>query len=121
MTQLFDDTLRCDAHVYLDSWSSEIKRDEFLAQLLDWHGYMLYIGDGYMPFRVAVATTNSYRFHRDGDPSEAVSSFEEWALKHRPDELEENPDTGEYTYTLAIQPLPKPICVMPMELRDFKL
>ena len=40
----------------LDERGFEINRDEFMRELLEWHAFMLYIGDGYVPLTVAVLT-----------------------------------------------------------------
>ena len=121
--KLFTETMTCDAMVYLDYDGKEMymggpdapatPREAFLRRLVEDRGYMLYIGGGLVPLRVAVMSLESYNSRADIGENDAVCTFEEWALSSRPEELCENPATGEYEYELVIQPIPRPQIVMP--------
>ena len=82
---MFDDTKRMDAHFLLDDQGNEQTREEMLEQIVREDSvWMLYVGGGYVPLRVAVNA------HHESD---AASAFEEWARDNgRLDEIgEENP------------------------------
>jgi len=111
MSHVFEDTLTANAMYYLSS-CSEITREEFLAEHAEgWRCHMLYVGGGYVPLTVAVATAN----HRDfygADWSGAASMFEEWARNNgRLDEIgEDNPDDEYFgEYELRIEDIPEEI------------
>jgi len=91
--QVCDDTLTASADFYLDDTGNEITRKELLEQVRDgWYAFMLYVGDGYVPLRVAVLTRSARGFHQP-DESEAVSIFEEWARNTgRGEEIGEDED-----------------------------
>jgi len=117
--QLFKDTVRCQANFYLDEYGDAVGRAQFLGNLFDnrpngakgQQGFMLYVGEGFVPLAVAVIAW---------DESDATEAFEQWCLKNgREEELEENTD-GEYTYSLVIEPIPWPIVVMPDELIELR-
>lgn len=92
MREIHEDTANANAMVYLDDSSHEISRMDFLEQVHNgqW-SYMLYVGGGYVPLRVAV-TTNSHRHFQVSGESEAIETFEEWAREERPEEIGEGPD-----------------------------
>jgi len=92
MRDVFEDTANVNAHYYLDSYGHEISRMEFLGYVHEgqW-SYMIYVGGGYVPLKVAV-TTVSHRRHHAGGEADAIEAFEEWARETRPEEIGEGED-----------------------------
>lgn len=119
-TPLFEDTRRCNAMFYLDEHGKEITRHEFVHELKDWAGLMLYVGGGYVPLRVAMLTLDGPK-DRYVDEGGAVSAFEEWCRSNgRAEEIgedaewqekvEADPDnTPSPEYELMIQRIPYPV------------
>lgn len=92
MARVYEDTAKADAHFYLDERGNEITRREFLEELYEgYYAYMIYVGGGYVPLRVAVLTV-SHRRYRAGDEGSAIEAFEEWARENRPEEIGEGPE-----------------------------
>lgn len=117
---LFEDTRKCDAMRYLDEHGHEITRHQFVHELKEWAGLMLYVGGGYVPLRVAVLTLDGAK-DRYVDEGAAVSAFEEWARNSgRAEEIGEDdeylakvkadPDnTPSPEYELMIERIPYPV------------
>lgn len=109
--KLFDDTQNVSAMFYLDYSGLQITRREFLQAFraetrhpsrYDLHGYMLYVGDGYVPLTIAVLAYNE---------SDAIGAFEDWCRRTgREDEIAEDDesiaDGYEGEYQLVIQQIP---------------
>ena len=82
--KLFEETKKADAHYYLDDVGLEIDRQELLEEMFNFNqpAYMLYVGEGFVPLRVAVVAWNE---------SDAVEVMEDWARKTgRSDEIGED-------------------------------
>ncbi len=115
-----EDTTKCSASHYVDEMGYEIKRAVFLKSLLDYQGYMLYMGDGFAPLTVAVLTVEPAHKTMDDGASDALSAFEDWCRKTgRLSEIGEDKDDydegwGSYQYT--IERIPTPVVMMPVEV-----
>jgi hypothetical protein len=117
---LFDDTKKCNAMRYLNEHGDEITRHEFVHELKEYAGVMLYVGGGYVPLAVAVLTLDSAKT-RHVDEGAAVEAFEDWCRKNgRADEIGEDaeylakvkadPDnTPSPEYECIIQRIPHPV------------
>ena len=82
----FKDTINVNAHFYLDDGGEEIERTQFVQDMFRWNAdaFMIYVGAGYCPLKVAVFAHNA---------SDAYSTFEEWARNtDRYDEIGEGED-----------------------------
>lgn len=123
MPDVFDDTKNCKASFYLDEWGHEITKQDFILQLADWAGVMLYIGGGYCPLQVAVLTTSDPT-RQNIDESSAVSAMEEWARRTgREEEIGEDeeydakvqadPDNAQAEYELVIERIPQSAADIP--------
>lgn len=118
--QLFEDTRTCNASFFLDENGHEITKHEFVYQLKEWAGLMLYIGGGFVPMPVAVLTLDGAR-QRHVDEGSAVEAMEEWARRTgRKDQIGEDdewqarvqadPDNApEAEYELMIERIPYPV------------
>jgi hypothetical protein len=114
MAKMNEQTRTCNAHFYLDDAGGELSREKFLEELIsfDQDGYMLYVGAGFMPLRVAVAALSE---------DDAADIFEDWCRKTgREDEINETEDVpedewGVYDYT--VERIPQPRVVMPVEVK----
>jgi hypothetical protein len=113
-----DDTKNLDAMYYLDDSGDEITREEFLKELfyatnwMDQKGFMLYVGGGYVPLRVAVISWNE---------SDAHSTFQDWARRvGRLDEISEDDDDAEDygEYEAFVEVIPQPEIIMGDGLED---
>ena len=105
---MFKETKSCEAMFYLDDSGYEITREAFLSELFcvansyGQHGYMLYVGPGYVPLRVAVISWNE---------SQAVESFEDWCRRtDRQEEINQADEEDAYwcEYELLIEVIPVP-------------
>ena len=123
-SHLFQETETCTAHYYIDEMGYELTREEFLAQLLEYRGYMLYVGEGYVPLTVAVLTYSARKYDKPGEASEAEEAFEEWARRNdRLAEIGEDDKTPESEwgqYQCHAEELPCPVILMPAELADLQ-
>jgi hypothetical protein len=118
--EAFVDTLQCNAMYYLNENGHEISKHEFVYQLKDWHGLMLYVGSGFVKLTIAVLTLDDRR-KAHIDEGSAVSAFEEWARNNgRAEEIGEDtewqatcqadPDNApEAEYELYFERIPYPV------------
>jgi hypothetical protein len=113
-----DDTKNLDAMYYLDDSGDEITREEFLKELfyatnwMDQKGFMLYVGGGYVPLRVAVIAWHE---------SDAFATFEEYARNAgQLGEINEHDvDADNYgEYEAFVEVIPQPEIIMGDGLED---
>ncbi len=116
---MFDENCKCNAAFYLDENGHEISVHEFVYQLKEWVGLMLYVGGGYNPLPIAVLTLEGIR-QKNIDYSSAVSAMEEWARNTGRGEwigeddeyqvaITTDPDTPTPEYELHIERIPYPV------------
>jgi hypothetical protein len=90
---MYTDTKTATASFYFDDSGKELHKEDWIKEYFiafhqyGQHGYMLYIGDGFVPLTAAVIAYNE---------SDAVETFEEWCRNNnRTDEIGEGEDYQE--------------------------
>ena len=102
-TPLFEDTSKCNAMHYLNEDGKEITRHEFVHELKDWAGVMLYVGTGFVKLTIAVLTLDDAK-RRYVDEGAACEAFEDWCRETgREDEI------ADEDYECIIQRIPYPV------------
>jgi hypothetical protein len=117
--QVFEDTRKLNASFFLDENGHEITKHEFVHQLKEWAGLMLYVGSGNCPLPVAVLTVDDAK-RRNVDEGSAASAMEEWARNtgradwigedaSYQDKLMLDPDNTVPEYELVMERIPYPV------------